>query len=224
MIREDVLTRALAVFNEYMPSQVIDDDTTLLIDEYIDMYVSPFINILPSECISSLISLLPQAITIDSINYKGGSIILPDDFGKLISFRYNTWERSLGESDLITERSPRRKLQENKFTAGNISRPVISLENNKGKKCLCFWGYKASTAADGYECQFIPKCESLDDILSLDEWLLTAYIYYTLSFVYKSLNEKEKAGLMMEAAKEILLSHNITPTQPISYEPEKTKK
>lgn len=221
MAREDILKQALSVFNEYMPSQIVDDDISIWLDSFLDMYVSTFVSILPAEYISSLISILPQGLVITPIEYKGGAIALPVDFLRLVSFKSNRWEVSLGESDVITDRSPKRKLQENKFTAGNISRPVISIEVFRGVKSLCFWGYSANAEYNG---EYIRKCTTLDDILSLDGWILTAYIYYMLSFISTTINEKDKSEEMMLKAKELLANHSIQPTQPVSLESSKTSK
>jgi hypothetical protein len=222
MTREGVLKQALALFNEYMPSQVVDDDISIWLDSFLDMYVSTFVSILPAEYIPSLISILPQGLVITPIEYKGGAIALPVDFLRLVSFKSNIWECSLGESDVITDRTPKRKLQENKFTAGNVSRPVVSIEIYGGVKSLCFWGYSQANA--GYNCEYIKKCTKIEDILSLDDWVLTAYIYYMLSFIATTINEKDKSEEMMLKAKELLVNHAISPTQPVSFEPSKTNK
>lgn len=222
MTRDDILVLALSIYDEYMPSQIVDDDMSIWLNGFLDMYVSTFVGALPAEHISSLVSILPQGLTITPIEYKGGAIALPFDFFRLVNFKSNNWEVSLGESDVITERSPKRKLQENKFTAGNISRPVVSIEVYRGVKSLCFWGYSPTNA--GYNGEYIKKCTKIEDVLFLEDWILTAYIYYMISFIATTINEKEKAAEMMSRAKEILMTHSINPTQPVSFESSNTNK
>ena len=213
MTRDDVLIKALIVYDEYMPSQQIDDDMSVWLDNYLDMYVSTFVETLPTEHIASLVLFITDE-SVTPIPYKGGAIKLPNNFDRLVSFKSNNWEVSLGNSDVITERLPKRKLQENKFTAGSSSRPVVSIEVYRGEKSLCFWGYDPDDA--GYYCEYIKKCKTIEDLLPLEDWIVTAYIYYMISFIATTINEKEKSRSNDDASKR----HFANP----QYKPKPTSK
>lgn len=213
MTRDAVINMVARLYDEYLPNVGVDEDLKTFLSSFLDEQVENFIQIIPAEHIASLVIFKPNSVVTD-INYKGGSITLPVDFGTLISFRFAEWTTKLGKADLINEQNPIRKRQENKFTAGSISRPVISLEYTNGVRTLCFWGWKTNKDA-GNELHYIKKCVGLDSILSISDWLLNAYCYYVLYNVLITTKEIDLAKVMQQKTQEILLTHNITPSQPI---------
>lgn len=221
MNRGDIQNTIVKLYDEYNPNQV-DNDLYTYIGGFLDMYVSPFISLLPVEALMPIVEEVdnnPNSILDINIGYNGGIAILPYDFSRLVSFKYNTWQTTLYGDDLIGASHPRRKLQDSKYTAGGVAKPVISLETYNREKCICFWAYDNNKG--DYLCQYIPECTMLDQILSLDNWVILGYCYYTLSNIFDSISEGEKADKIKLKLQELLVSKSIIPLQPIVYNKEK---
>ena len=101
------------------------------IEGFVDKYVSTFLRLIPNEHLSPLVTIIKQdndgvVYPLGDIEYHGLLLELPNDYFDLVSFKYSQWEKTLFKEDLITPKEDARRRQENKFTAGGISRPVIS--------------------------------------------------------------------------------------------------
>ncbi|MDO5759961.1 MAG: hypothetical protein Q4Q06_02925, partial [Bacteroidota bacterium] len=194
MTSEELVNLGLTLFDEYHPQQSIDEELKTMITTFLKQYPNDYLCLLPTYCLpTSLVidATFHQNLSIDLINYKGIAIDLTSfspAFLRLTSFRMQGWERSVFPEEVISSNHPRRKLQDNKFTSGKTSRPVVSIENHNGKKTLCAWGYLGDNAIlqDFY---YIKRIDSFDDFLALDDYLLRAYIYYVLFFVFNTIQE-----------------------------------
>ena len=221
----ELIKLACGLFGEFRPQheQDIDEDLLKLIQDGLERNVAEFIKVIPSHHIPSLIHSL-QNLPVVPIDHKGGFISLANvepSFFRLVSFEHNEWERTLTDEDLISVTSTKRKLQENRFTAGGISRPVISLEYSQGwtnskELGLCFWGYKYNIEA-GNRLLYVRKVEDLETLVTLDKWLLTAYCYYALATVFITTQEENLHNLFLKKYMEILSIHNIDPRQPVRF-------
>lgn len=230
MTADELVTLGLTIFDEYHPQQVVDEELKTMISTFIGQYMNEYLYILPNHCLSN--NFVVDATTqqnftffIDTISYKGIRINLDFQkrFLKLISFRLNGWERTLFYEDAITSDNPRRKLQENKYTSGKVSRPVVSIENNKGNKCLCAWGYSGDTYKVE-EFHYIKAMEDINEFLCLEDYLLKAYIYYVLYFVFNTTQEIQLAQNSLIQMQQLLSLQNIYPQMPVEFSQASKKK
>lgn len=231
MTSDELVTLGLTIYDEYHPQQAVDEDLKTMISAFLRQYMNDYLLILPNHCLNDnfVIDATSQPnfqLFIDTIDYKGIKINIENfnkKFLKLISFRLGGWERTLFYEDVISSDNPRRKLQENKFTSGKISRPVVSIENNNGKKSLCAWGYSGGSYSIK-DFHYIKAVESITDFLHLEDYLLKAYVYYILSFVFNTTQELQLAQNSLTQMQQLLSLQNIYPQMPVEFSQETTKK
>lgn len=92
-----------------------------------------------------------------------GKVVLPDDFLKLAVFKMTEWERPVIKP--ITEDNPKYNLQQNEYTRGGVSKPVVVIKNdaNTGKKILEYYTVKTSHAIETATYVKKDKPENLPD-------------------------------------------------------------
>lgn len=229
----DLINRTLTVYDEYHPQQAIDEDLKTMVDSFLKKHINDYHCILPTSAINDAFkvttsSAVTNGFNIQSINYKGGSIVLSSlnaaaPFLKLISFKHKEWTTKLFYVDLIDENSPKRKLQDDRWTAGKISKPVICLENVAGQRCLCFWGYETKLN-DVEEFTYIKRVDNEVEFLQNEDYILEAYIYYALYFVCNTTQEAQISQLMISQMQQLLSIHNIEALLPISFNTSESKK
>lgn len=215
MTPEELQAKALTLYDEYHPQQSIDNDLSLFIHTFLQTYMNDFLCLLPAHCIGSSFTASYSNPIATPINYKGGCITLPSDFLKLNVFRMSDWERSVYPEEVISSSHPHRKLQDNKFTSGKISRPVVSIEQPNGVLSLCFWQYGDNAAVK--EFSYTKKAQNLTDFAALDDYLLTAYIYFVLHYVFTTTQDLQLAQNSIQEMQSILLLHNIMPSLPVTF-------
>jgi hypothetical protein len=218
MTENELISKTISIYDEYIPEQSVDTDLQTFIKPFIEDHINDFLLIAPTSIIPNFIKK-DTNLTVSPISYKGGYFTLPNDYLKLISFKLEEWERKLYYEDLIDEDNPRRKLQDNKFTSGKTSRPVICIEYLDGKQCLAYWGYV--NYIDSIEDFTYIKKATIDEFINLDYWILTAYIYYVLSFIFTTQQQPNLAEMMLKEFTLLLQQHNLQPTQPINFNIEK---
>lgn len=229
MTLEELVNTGLSIYDEYHPQQAVDEDLKEMMQTYIKRYINEYLCILPSNCLNEdlVVCVNPQDIAnaITLINYKGICIdltALEQKFLKLVSFRMDNWERTIYAEDVINSDNPRRKLQENKYTSGKISRPVVSIENRHGKKSLCAWGYIGEDYSVN-DFTYIRELNSTKELLTLPDYLLTAYIYYVLYYLFNTVQELRLAENSLIQMQSLLSLHNIYPTMPVEFNRDEKK-
>ena len=230
MTLEELVNTGLSIYDEYHPQQAVDDDLKEMVKTFIKRHINEFLCMLPSNCLNDDIVVnvnhqdVANAITL--IDYRGICIdltTLEKKFLKLVSFRLENWERAVYAEDVINSDNPRRKLQENKYTSGKVSRPVVSIENVRGKKSLCAWGY-TGTDYNVNDLTYIRELNSTKELLTLPDYLLTAYIYYVLYYLFNTVQELRLAENSLIQMQSLLSLHNIYPTMPVEFTETKKKK
>lgn len=224
MTWSDLINRTLTVYDEYHPQQATDEDLKTMIESFLKKHINDYHCLLPTSTVNDFFKVLTSSsdnLSVQPISYKGGSIVLSslkpaDPFLKLISFKHREWTTKLFHADLIEENSPKRKLQDDRWTAGKISKPVICLENVAGHRCLNFWGYE-TTLNDVEEFSYIKRVDNEADFLNNEDYILEAYIYYVLYFVCNTTQEAQVSQLMISQMQQLLSIHNIEATLPITF-------
>ncbi|MBR1775362.1 MAG: hypothetical protein IJ759_07575 [Bacteroidales bacterium] len=184
MTEQELIEKTTIVYDEYQPSQIVDEDIKTFLREFLSDHFNDYLLLLPAFCINKdfVIDRLLSGISIQPINYKGGKIalsFLAAPFLKLLTFKHSEWQTKLFSDDLSEGNDPARKLQDSKWTSGKTSRPFICLEHSGGENCLCFGGYK-NNLNDIEEFTYIKRVSSFKEFLKLEDDLLNAYIYYVV--------------------------------------------
>lgn len=230
MTEQELINIALTVYDEYHPQQAVDEDLKEMVKTFIKRHINEFLCMLPSNCLNDDIVVnvnhqdVANAITL--IDYRGICLdltTLEKKFLKLVSFRLENWERAVYAEDVINSDNPRRKLQENKYTSGKVSRPVVSIENVRGKKSLCAWGY-TGTDYNVNDFTYIRELDSIEDFLTLPDYLLTAYIYYVLFYLFNTVQEIRLAENSLMQMQSLLSLHQIYPVMPVEFQASNEKK
>lgn len=230
MTEQELINIALTVYDEYHPQQAVDEDLKEMVKTFIKRHINEFLCMLPSNCLNDDIVVnvnhqdVANAITL--IDYRGICLdltTLEKKFLKLVSFKLDNWERAVYAEDVINSDNPRRKLQENKYTSGKVSRPVVSIENVRGKKSLCAWGY-TGTDYNVNDFTYIRELDSIEDFLTLPDYLLTAYIYYVLFYLFNTVQEIRLAENSLMQMQSLLSLHQIYPVMPVEFQASNEKK
>ncbi len=230
MTEQELINLSLIVYDEYHPQQAVDEELKEMLSSFIRRYINEYLCLLPSNCLNNdlVVCVDNQSISnaITLINYRGICIdltTLEKKFLKLVSFRLENWERAVYAEDVINSDNPRRKLQENKYTSGKVSRPVVSIENRHGKKSLCAWGYIGADYKIN-DFTYIKELGSIEDFLTLPDYLLTAYIYYVLYYLFNTVQELKLAENSIIQMQSLLELHKIYPTMPEEFYQENSSK
>lgn len=133
-----------------------------------------------------------------------GWILLPDDFLRLVVFQMSDWERPVYE--VITPDSPEYKKQRSRVKAlrGTSQRPVCALVVRPEGKALEFYSCKSNEATVN-KAVYIPHAE-IDEYGGVDisERCYAAVVYTVAGLALTSMNETERANIMMEKANNYL--------------------
>ena len=132
---------------------------------------------------------LPDAAQL-SADDGSGSIVLPEDFLRLVSFKLQSWNRAV--ATVADEGSPTDLMQRNPFTRGTWIKPVcVFSHNSEGQRTMEY--FTAGKDADGKADHRIeralyvplPTVQSGDegDTIGLPSLLRSSIIYYCAGLV-----------------------------------------
>lgn len=231
MTWDELVNKALIVYDEYHPQQATDEDLKTMVSEFMQAHINDFLCVLPTSVIKDDFKVLltsENKITLYQIDYNGGRIeleSLTSKFGKflkLLTFKHAEWSTKLFYNDLIDENSAKRKLQGDKWTSGKTSNPVICIENVQGKRSLCFWGYN-DTLDNIEEFSYIKKIDNKEDFLKNEDYILQIYIYYVLYYIMTTTQELEMAQQVFAQMQQLLSLYNIDAVLPPNFNTENKK-
>lgn len=230
MTWDELVNKALIIYDEYHPQQATDEDLKVMVKEFLQMHINDFLCVLPTSAIKDDFKVLltnKSGLVVYEMNNNGARIVLEElkqfgSFLKLLTFKHKEWSCKLFYDDLIEENSPKRKLQDDKWTCGKTSNPVICIENVQGKRSLCYWG-RGSVIDDIEEFSYIKKIENKDDFLVNEDYILQIYIYYVLYFIMQTTQELQMAQQVFAQMQQLLSLYNIEAKLPPIFNTEKNK-
>ena len=133
-----------------------------------------------------------------------GWILLPEDFLRLVVFQMSDWERPV--YGVITPDSPEYKKQRSRVKAlrGTSQRPVCALVVRPEGRALEFYSCKSNEATVD-KAVYIPHA-AIDEYGGVDisEQCYAAVVYTVAGLALTSMNEPERANIMMEKANSYL--------------------
>ena len=151
-----------------------------------------------------------DSFSTDSIAWKGqpgygsGSIILPDDFLRLLSFQMSDWDRPV--SFTISETDSAYNMQHSRFSGikGNPQKPVVAIANRAGGMVLEFYSCSAGAGVQVVQARYIPIPRIKDDTIEFPEKIRSAVVYYTAYLTAKILNQQDAAAHLLETVGQLL--------------------
>ena len=178
-IRRDVRT----ILDENIPSNsLLEDVGTLSVDDVIE---SRILDAIRSVEYSAPVHLINESedMEYESIAWfgdkgkSGGSIKLPSDFLRLVSFRMNDWVMPV--TTAIGVESPDYAKQKSKFAGvrGNIYRPVVAITHEGGDNYLEFYSCSGGEEADIIDARYLKIPEAQQDKVFVVSNLYTAMLY-----------------------------------------------
>jgi hypothetical protein len=140
-----------------------------------------------------------------------GSIELPGDFYRLVSFRMLGWQRPVTEA--IETDSQAYQLQFARYTRGGISRPVCAVKKAGERRILEYFSLPEYVPEhEVEEMLYVPNLFSeneygnagLDTPVKIDGRLADVFVYIVASRVYAVYERPDMSKVMMEGAMELI--------------------
>lgn len=146
----------------------------------------------------------------DSIKWKGqvgigmGSIHLPDDFMRLVSFQMSDWSRAV--TTAISEDDPQYELQSSRYPGirGNPQKPIVAITAQPIGLVLEFYSCTAGENVFVRRARYIPYPRIEDNEIKICEKLKTAVVYYAAYLTALSIKDGDLATSMLNTSKEYM--------------------
>lgn len=178
-IKRDVRT----ILDENIPSNsLLEDVGTLSVDEVIE---SRILDAIRSVEYSAPVHLINESeeMECESIAWfgdkgkSGGSIKLPSDFLRLVSFRMNDWHKAV--TTAIGADSPQYAKQKSPFAGvrGNATRPVVAIVHEDGINYLEFYSCSGGEGVEVADARYLKMPEAMQDRVFVVSNLYTAMLY-----------------------------------------------
>lgn len=128
--------------------------------------------------------------------YGSGSIILPDDFLRLVVFRMTDW--SMPVFNAITIDNPLYSVQKSRFSGvrGNPQKPICAVVNSASGLKLEFYSCSAGTGTTVSDARYIPLPKIKDGSIDIPSKLLTACVYKIAYLVAITLADSDRAQVL----------------------------
>lgn len=134
-----------------------------------------------------------------SRGYGAGSIHLPDDFLRLVSFEMSDWSRAVTVP--ITEDDPLYDLQRSRYggVRGNPERPVVAITRQPIGLVLEFYSCTGGPSVTLKRARYIPVPTVRDGHIVLSEKLRRAVVYYMAYLASLSMNADIAQNMLITA-------------------------
>lgn len=198
----------------------ISDVDTLTLEEIIRSKIADAVRLVELNAPYHLLdggTVFPSAsevITWESQpGYGPGSVILPEDFLRLVCFKMTDWERTVYEP--IDETSPLYSVQRSRFggVRGNPQKPVVAIVNRSTGLNLEFYSCNSNPAASVAMASYIKVPAFFQEQqesgiyvekIAICEKLKPAVVYYAAYLVAQSIGEGDKAAALLNASNSLM--------------------
>jgi hypothetical protein len=136
--------------------------------------------------------------------YGSGSILLPDDFLRLVSFQMSDW--SYPVLNAITEDNPIYALQHSRYggVRGNPQKPIVALSQQPIGLVLEFFSCAAGENTFVKRATYVPIPKITDGEITISEKLKPAVVYYTAYLAALSIGNGDLAATLLNTGKELM--------------------
>lgn len=136
--------------------------------------------------------------------YGSGSILLPDDFLRLVSFQMSDW--SYPVLNAITEDNPIYALQHSRYggVRGNPQKPIVALSQQPIGLVLEFFSCAAGENTFVKRATYMPIPKITDGEITISEKLKPAVVYYTAYLAALSIGNGDLAATLLNTSKELM--------------------
>ena len=133
-----------------------------------------------------------------------GSVALPDDFMRLLSFRMGDWVRTLHGA--ITADAPEYEVQQSRFgVRGCPERPVCAyVVTDEGKRLEYYTTQERPARMVRASYAAYPRLDEGDESIDLSEDLYVASVYMIAALTLITLGDGQKAQSLMEILKPLI--------------------
>lgn len=200
----------VALDQNSVSTQLIDiaDVDTLLLDEVIESKIEDatrtIVRDAPNHLLEGGIHFGDSISWRSQVGVGAGSILLPNDFLRLVCFQMNDW--AYPATEVITESSPLYPLQSSRYPGicGNPQKPVVAIVAHSAGLMLEFYSCAAGKDAAIKQASYIPIPKIVSGEIAIPEKLKRAVVYYTASLVALTLGQTEMSASLSEISKDLL--------------------
>ena len=132
-----------------------------------------------------------------------GTVKLPDNFLRLVSFKMSDWDYSVSEA--IPDSDPRYAMQFSRFGGikGNPQRPVVAVVQRSSGLCLQFFSCRGGEGVSVEIAQYIPIPRIAGEKIAICERLKPAIVKYAAYLTALTIGYNELAPSLLVMAKEL---------------------
>lgn len=184
------------------------DIDTLSLEQIIESKIADAARIVETNAPSYLLdSGRSFGYTIDwasRVGYGAGSIHLPDDFMRLVTFQMSDWSRAV--TIPITEDDPLYARQHSRYPGirGNPQNPVVAITTQSLGLVLEFFSCSAGSDVYLKRARYIPIPRIEDEGIEICEKLKSAVVAYAAYLTALSTQQSELAANMLNIANELM--------------------
>lgn len=188
-------------------SSIMDTDT-LELEQIIRSKVEPAARLVHEEAAHSLLdkgkALTDPVVWQSEPGYGAGSIELPDDFLRLVTFKMSDWDMAV--TSPITDEHPSYAMQKSRYAGirGNVQRPVVAIVHGALHDVLEFYSCSAGPGVRVSRACYIavPKIDNADYI-GLCPKLRDAVVYRAASMTAQSTGNIELAAMLLASSNDL---------------------
>lgn len=193
------------------PLAALGDVDTLTVDEIIRSKVEDAARLVEESAAHELLdggSQFGGAITWQSEEgYGAGSIALPQDFLRLVTFLMSDWDYPVTEA--ITEENPLYPVQKSRYggVRGNPQRPVVAITHGPTGLNLEFYSCTAGPGTHIRMAHYIPVPKIENGRIGLCPKLKRAVVYRMASMAAAIIGASDLAALLLGTSNELAGLH-----------------
>lgn len=132
---------------------------------------------------------------------KVGKIDLPPDYVRLVYAKFDSWSKSLGESDIINWNDPAYAMLKDEYTTGTPDRPKIAMVMSGSKKYLEL--YKAAKDAGDNMYVGIMTDKPTGENYNIPDAVYRSVVYYIAGLLLLTYNDS-RANMMFQEANALI--------------------
>ena len=136
--------------------------------------------------------------------HGSGSVLLPDDFLRLVVFQMSDWGRAVSEA--ISPSDAQYALQSSRFPGvrGCPQKPVVAIVNTGVGMMLEFYSCTGGEGVGIKQATYIPKPRILDETIELSHKIKDAVVYYSAYMVAVTMGQSEQAQQLLNISQSLL--------------------